>query len=227
MYKLGILGGMGPLATVKFYEKIVCNTDAKNDNEHIDLVILNHATLPDRTTCIINQQDDAIVSLLKQDLAHLERLGVQVVAIPCNTCHYYYDVLNQYSKIKFLNMVEETIKTIQQLGINNIVVFGTLGTLSAGVYNKYALKHNVAVKTISQDDQNEVMNIIYDIKQTNNLDSKKFQVIVDKYCDSDTIGIIACTELSLLQLSNNSFTIDAMDVLVKKCITECGYQIKG
>ena len=48
MYKLGVIGGMGPLATVKFCDKIVLNTEAHNDNEHIDLIVLNHSTMPDR-----------------------------------------------------------------------------------------------------------------------------------------------------------------------------------
>ena len=91
MYKLGVIGGMGPLATVKFYDKIVLNTEAHNDNEHIDLIVLNHSTMPDRTKCIIENKDTEFLNEIKKDLEILERIGIDVVAIPCNTSHYFYD----------------------------------------------------------------------------------------------------------------------------------------
>ena len=91
MYKLGVIGGMGPLATVKFYDKVVLNTDAHNDNEHIDLVVLNHSTMPDRTRCIIEKKDLEFLNVIKKDLEILDNIGVDVVAIPCNTSHYFYD----------------------------------------------------------------------------------------------------------------------------------------
>ena len=75
MYKLGVIGGMGPLATVKFYDKVVLNTEAHNDNEHIDLIVLNHSTMPDRTKCIIEKKDTEFLKEIKKDLEILEKIG--------------------------------------------------------------------------------------------------------------------------------------------------------
>lgn len=226
MYKLGVIGGMGPLATVKFYDKVVLNTDAHNDNEHIDLVVLNHSTMPDRTRCIIEKKDLEFLNVIKKDLEILDNIGVDVVAIPCNTSHYFYDEFSKYTNLKIINMIEETILEIKRRGVKQVAVFGTIGTLNSKVYDKYAQKYGIEVKELSAEDKNSVMNIIYKIKETNNLENKDFIEILNKYCDKDTIGIIACTELSLLDICKSINTIDALDVLVNKSIELSGAKIK-
>lgn len=226
MYKLGVIGGMGPLATVKFYDKVVLNTDAHNDNEHIDLVVLNHSTMPDRTRCIIEKKDLEFLNVIKKDLEILDNIGVDVVAIPCNTSHYFYDEFSKYTNLKIINMIEETILEIKRRGVKQVAVFGTIGTLNSKVYDKYARKYGIEVKELSTADKNSVMDIIYNIKETNNLENKEFIEILNKYCDKDTIGIIACTELSLLDICKSINTIDALDVLVNKSIELSGAKIK-
>ncbi|MFP5493551.1 aspartate/glutamate racemase family protein [Parvimonas sp. G1641] len=226
MYKLGVIGGMGPLATVKFYDKVVLNTDAHNDNEHIDLVVLNHSTMPDRTRCIIEKKDLEFLNVIKKDLEILDNIGVDVVAIPCNTSHYFYDEFSKYTNLKIINMIEETILEIKRRGVKQVAVFGTIGTLNSKVYDKYAQKYGIEVKELSAEDKNSVMDIIYKIKETNNLENKEFIEILNKYCDKDTIGIIACTELSLLDICKSINTIDALDVLVNKSIELSGAKIK-
>ena len=227
MYKLGVIGGMGPLATVKFYDKIVLNTEAYNDNEHIDLIVLNHSTMPDRTKCIIENKDTEFLNEIKKDLEILERIGIDVVAIPCNTSHYFYDEFKNFTNLKIINMIEETILEIKRRGIKKVAVFGTLGTLNSKVYNKYAKENGIEVKELSLEDKKTVMDIIYKIKETNNLESKDFVEILNRYCNDKTIGIIACTELSLLDIPENLKTIDALDVLVNKSIEYSGAKIKN
>lgn len=227
MYKLGVIGGMGPLATVKFYDKIVLNTEAYNDNEHIDLIVLNHSTMPDRTKCIIENKDTEFLNEIKKDLEILERIGIDVVAIPCNTSHYFYDEFKNFTNLKIINMIEETILEIKRRGIKKVAVFGTLGTLNSKVYNKYAKENGIEVKELSLEDKKTVMDIIYKIKETNNLESKDFVEILNRYCNDKTIGIIACTELSLLDIPENLNTIDALDVLVNKSIEHSGAKIKN
>ena len=227
MYKLGVIGGMGPLATVKFYDKIVLNTEAYNDNEHIDLIVLNHSTMPDRTKCIIENKDTEFLNEIKKDLEILERIGIDVVAIPCNTSHYFYDEFKNFTNLKIINMIEETILEIKRRGIKKVAVFGTLGTLNSKVYNIYAKENGIEVKELSLEDKKTVMDIIYKIKETNNLESKDFVEILNRYCNDKTIGIIACTELSLLDIPENLNTIDALDVLVNKSIEYSGAKIKN
>ena len=226
MYKLGVIGGMGPLATVSFYERVVLNTAAKCDNEHIDMVVLSHASMPDRTKCIIENRGGEFLEVIKKDLKILEDIGVEAVAIPCNTSHYFFDEFKKFTGLRIINMIEETILEVKKRGIEKVAVFGTLGTLNSKVYEKYANQHGLLVKEVSPEDKQAVMDIIYDIKETNCLDGRRFVDILSRYCDDETVGIIACTELSLLDIPRDINTIDALDVLVKRSIELSGAKVK-
>lgn len=226
MYKLGVIGGMGPLATVSFYERVVLNTLAKCDNEHIDMVVLSHASMPDRTKCIIENRGGEFLEVIKKDFKILEDIGVEAVAIPCNTSHYFFDEFKKFTGLRIINMIEETILEVKKRGIEKIAVFGTLGTLNSKVYEKYANQHGLLVKEVSPEDKQAVMDIIYDIKETNCLDGQRFVDILSRYCDDETVGIIACTELSLLDIPRDINTIDALDVLVKRSIELSGAKVK-
>ena len=226
MYKLGVIGGMGPLATVNFYERVVLNTEAKCDNEHIDMIVLNHSTMPDRTKCIIENRKTEFLDAIKKDFAILENIGVEAVAIPCNTSHYFYDEFKKLTDLKIINMIGETIFEVKKSGVKKISVFGTLGTLNSKVYEKYAKEYELEVKEVSEADKQAVMDIIYNIKETNNLDNKQFTDILNRYCDDETVGIIACTELSLLDVPEDINTVDALNVLVKRSIELSGAGVK-
>ena len=226
MYKLGVIGGMGPLATVSFYERVVLNTLAKCDNEHIDMVVLSHASMPDRTKCIIENRGGEFLEVIKKDFKILEDIGVEAVAIPCNTSHYFFDEFKKFTGLRIINMIEETILEVKKRGIEKIAVFGTLGTLNSKVYEKYANHHGLLVKEVSPEDKQAVMDIIYDIKETNCLDGRRFVDILSRYCDDETVGIIACTELSLLDIPRDINTIDALNVLVKRSIELSGAKVK-
>ena len=217
---------MGPLATVNFYERVVLNTEAKCDNEHIDMIVLNHSTMPDRTKCIIENRKTEFLEAIKKDFAILENIGVEAVAIPCNTSHYFYDEFKKLTDLKIINMIEETILEVKKSGVKKISVFGTLGTLNSKVYEKYAKEYELAVKEVSEADKQAVMDIIYNIKETNNLDNKQFTDILNRYCDDATVGIIACTELSLLDIPEDINTVDALNVLVKRSIELSGAGVK-
>ena len=226
MYKLGVIGGMGPLATVSFYERVVLNTVAKCDNEHIDMVVLSHASMPDRTKCIIENKGGEFLEVIKKDFKILEDIGVEAVAIPCNTSHYFFDEFKKFTGLRIINMIEETILEVKKRGIEKVAVFGTLGTLNSKVYEKYANQHGILVKEVSSEDKQVVMDIIYDIKETNALDGRRFVDILSRYCDDETVGIIACTELSLLDIPEDINTIDALNVLVKRSIELSGAKVK-
>lgn len=222
MYRLGIIGGMGPMATVEFYRRLIINTPAETDNNHIDMVILNHATIPDRTECILNNQGDKFISAIKGDFDIMNQLGVQVIAIPCNTSHYYFDRYKEFTNIEIVNMVESTICEAVRKGYKKICVFSTTGTESSGIYKKYADIYNLECLDIEKQDKEKVMRIIYDIKATNEWDSTEFNEIVSKYCNDETVSIVACTELSLINLSdgNKTHTIDALDILVRESLNK-------
>ena len=102
---VGVIGGLGPMATVYFYDMVVRLTDAKTDQEHIDMVIANRATTPDRTDYIIGKSDVSPVDLLKKDAKRLEAFGSDFIVITCNTAHFFYNEISEEVSIPVLNII--------------------------------------------------------------------------------------------------------------------------
>ena len=86
---LGILGGLGPMATAYFYELVTAHTLAKRDQDHIDMVISSKATTPDRTAFILGRSQDDPFVVMEAEAKRLVTFGAQVIAIPGNTAHYF------------------------------------------------------------------------------------------------------------------------------------------
>ena len=105
-------GGMGPQATAIFMERVIQHTKAKCDQDHIDMVVLNHASLPDRTDAVRSGQGGAFLEEVRQDFKLLELARVANIAIPCNTSHYYYQEMQRMTRIPIIHMVDETIRRI-------------------------------------------------------------------------------------------------------------------
>ena len=230
---LGVIGGMGPKATAVFFEKVVENTSANRDQDHIDMVILNHATIPDRTSTIFNNNADEFLKCIEKDIRLLEIAGVANIAIPCNTSHYFYEKMQEMTKINIINMIEETVKRIRkQYGENSRVgILATQGTLGSGIYEEACKKYELELFVPDEDVRERTMKIIYDnVKCNLNVDASDIEEIIKDILLKEKCKcvIIACTELSCIKLSDEilGYCIDAMDVLVEKSIELSGKTLK-
>ena len=222
-YKLGILGGMGPLATAKLYEMIIDKTQASCDQEHLEMVILNNCTIPDRTDAIINGGVDP-VEKLNEGIATLEKIGCEYFVIPCNTAHHFKDRLIM-KNIKMIDMIEEALNTIKEINKNaKVCVLCTDGTKQSKVYER---DNSVNINYPSIETQKKVMEVIYQTKAGINKQKLLTEIFETEKKNFD-IFLLACTELSIYydKYRNNPFIIDAMDNLSKKIVIKCGKNLK-
>ncbi len=222
--RLGVIGGMGPKATAVFFDKVIERTVANRDQEHLDMIILNHATLPDRTEVILNNDDEVFLQAIKRNFELLEYAGVANIAIPCNTSHYFYNEMQAMTRIPIINMVEETLKEVQaKYGANcKIGIMATNGTVKSGVYESACHAHQLQLCQPDEALQERIMDIIYQVKSELETDVAELELIIqhfiqDLQCDC---VILACTELSCVELSESisRHCVDAMDVLVRRSI---------
>lgn len=222
---LGILGGLGPMATVYFYELVTRHTKAACDQDHIDIIINSRATTPDRTRFILGQSQDDPFDIMAADAARLVTFGAEMLAIPCNTAHYFYDRLNQTIPVPILNMVEETVRTAKQR-CDKVGILATSGTIETRTYQRQCEAQGLACEVPCPADQQKIMDIIYnDIKQGKPADMQAFCEVSD-HLRSAGCGriILGCTELSLIKRDEHldSFYIDSMEVLAKHAILAFG-----
>ena len=126
---LGVIGGMGPLATVDFIKKLVLGTPAHCDQEHIPLVVCSIPQIPDRTTAILEEGPSPLPELLRV-LNVLERSAVDYIAIPCNTAHAFVDRMQAHLRVPVLNMLDETMAQVAGLYPGQLVgLLATSGTV--------------------------------------------------------------------------------------------------
>ncbi len=229
---LGVIGGMGPLATQLFYRMIIERTDANCDQEHLDMIIYSHASVMDRTKAILTGRSEELYRALLDDAGRLEASGVAAIAIPCNTSHLLADRMQGELSVPIIHMIRETVKALasSRQGIQRAAILATDGTISSGLYQQACLEAGIEPVVPSEAAQKLVMKIIYEgIKGGRAVDYNDFiQIERDlsaKGCES---YILACTELSCFkeQYDLPEAYIDAMEVLAVRSIEVCGKTVK-
>ncbi|SET80481.1 aspartate racemase [Oceanobacillus limi] len=226
--KLGILGGMGPKATSVFFEKIISNTVAHKDQDHLDMVILNHASLPDRTVSILENKKQEFLDAVRQDFMLFDQSGVSNIAIPCNTSHYLIEEMQSMTDINIINMVQGTVEYIRdKFGEHRkVAILATDGTIQSGVYENECKKHGIEPFVPNKELQQKVMQTIYKIKSDVDFKASEFESIINEVITKEncTDVILGCTELSCIDISEElkSYCVDPMDILVRLSITLSG-----
>ncbi|MDO4281715.1 MAG: amino acid racemase, partial [Peptococcaceae bacterium] len=131
---VGVIGGVGPMATVYFMQRVIEMTKADCDQEHINMIVFNDCDIPDRTAFITKRSPDNPVPLMAEDAERLEAAGCEFVVIPCNTAHYFYEELQRAVDIPVVNIVTETIRYAKEMtkDLRCVGILATTGTIVTG-----------------------------------------------------------------------------------------------
>ena len=229
---LGILGGLGPMSTVCFYEMLTARTRAASDRDHIDMVISSRATTPDRTAYILGHSDRNPLPVMLDDARRLVAYGATLLAVPCNTAHFFYDALNAAVSVPILNIIEETVQTLARMKIKQVGLLATEGTVSSGAYHKVCAAYGVSIVAPSQEDQQKLNALIYrTIKSGIRPRPEELERIAAPLrragCDRLILG---CTELSLIKRNcglDDRLYLDSTEVLALRTILRCGKEPIG
>ena len=220
MKTVGILGGMGPEATLLLMQKVIAGTKAGDDCNHIPMIIHQNTQVPSRIKRILEDNSEDPSPVLQQMALELQHLKCDFLAMPCNTAHYYYQDICQRISVPLLNMIQLSTKKMFELKLSKIGILGSPAIQKIGVFDEsfrqYQLESN-----FSNDDI--MLKIIKNIKKgsldENTIEMFKSEVLrlVDHKCDGI---LIACTELSLLKkyVPKSLTCLDSLDCLVDRII---------
>ncbi|MDD5599051.1 MAG: amino acid racemase, partial [Victivallaceae bacterium] len=160
---IGILGGLGPAATVDIFDKIVKNTPASCDQDHIKVIIENNPQIPDRTAALSGKDEDPSIAMLAA-AEKLKDSGADFIIVPCNTAHVFLQAVQQHVRIPILSMIEETAKYIAENfpKVRKAGLLATSGTVGSGVYESPLKRKDIELITPSPESQKTlVMEAIY------------------------------------------------------------------
>lgn len=246
---LGVLGGMGPLASQLFYGMVTEMTDAACDQEHIDMMILSHATMPDRTEAIVSGDTKAVCDLLRKDCRMLEQAGCKAIVAACNTAHYFLHQIEPDLRIPLISMVRATADAVAaeagdmparatagtacgmaEAGKCRIAILSTEGTIQTGLYQEALAARGLEAWVPDAGTQALVTHLIYDCVKANAPADRQALARLDEAVRAAGCrrALLACTELSVIARDNalDDFYVDPMQVLAEQAILFMGKPVR-
>ncbi len=236
-FKIGVVGGVGPAATVDFMNKIVRNTQAGRDQEHVKLVVEQNPQIPDRTENLIGDGVDPTIALYST-CKKLEADDANIIAIPCNTAHAFVERIQPYLSIPIVNMLFETAECIRRNygTCRKIGLLATSGTIASRVYHNAIGAAGFELLVPDEENQRRVMNAIYGPQGVKagftegTCVEELLLALTSLVARGAEVIILGCTELPLLLEQNEKFPVagrtvvvlDPTEILARKCVRLSG-----
>ena len=223
---LGVLGGMGPLAAADFLAKLVAETPATRDQDHIPYVAWGVPQIPDRTAAISGHGESPLPQMLR-GIAALKQAGATVVAIACNTAHYWHDDLVQQGGLPILHIADAVCNMLAERGIKagKIGLLGTDGTVKAGFFQQRFTARGLGCLLSSRDDQDRLVLPAIAAVKANDLPrahALATQAVTNLLAGGAQAVVLACTEtpvaIDFAASSVNANCIDATRALARACV---------
>ena len=225
---IGILGGLGPAATVDLFDKIVKHTPAACDQDHLKVVVENNPQIPDRTAALQGKNQDPRIAMLAT-AEKLKASGADFIIVPCNTAHFFLKTVQQHIGIPILSMIEETAEyiTAHFSGIKKAGLLATTGTVDSGVYKDPLNKRNIELLLPPVKSQkNLVMEAIYGkegVKAGNKIGQPRVLLLkaIEELLDQGAeLIIMGCTEIPLALKAGDAAVplIDPTDILAQSAV---------
>ena len=196
--KLGVLGGMGPAAAAEFLRQLAAKCPAATDQEHPVVYMIGDCEIPDRSTAIFGKGESP-APVLEARLRQLCDMGAEVLAVPCNTAHYFIDDFKAALPQPLVHIIEETVLAAQRLNPEGAWMLSTHGTRASGLYQKYADKHGYTLYLPNEEQAEKAQQAIFYVKagELDRAGAVTKALVEELWRERDLPVMTACTELPL------------------------------
>ncbi len=221
---VGVMGGMGPDATVDFMARVIALTKARCDQDHVHMIVDNDPTIPDRQTAMISGNDD-VSARLGAMAQRLESAGAEFLVMVCNTAHIFIDDVHASSDIPFVNIIDESVREIEQVRADarTVGVLATNACVNTRVYQDAIDASGRVALVPDQADQQKLMDLINAIKAGDKGESvtEGMESVAHALIDAGAdILISGCTEIPIV-FSGDGFPVPVIastDVLARRTV---------
>ena len=226
---LGVIGGLGPMATAYFLELITKMTAAVKDQEHLHVLIDSEPRTPDRTAFLLGRSGEDPYPFLVSGGRHVTAMGAEVLAIPCNTAHAFCDRLQEELAVPFVHMIRETAWVLKEAGVKTVGLMATEGTIATGLYQRELEAFGIRSAAPDEILQQQVHHLIYqNVKANLPAEMDRFRAVqAGLTAQGAEVIVLGCTELSVIKKNEKIGPgfLDAMEVLAAKAVTACGAEL--
>jgi aspartate racemase len=222
---IGVLGGMGPLATVDFMQKVIAATPAERDQDHVPLIVYSVPQIPDRVSAAAAGTNEPLQAML-MGLRILEQAGAELIAIPCNTAHAWYDQLAASTTVKIIHMAHAVLSVASQ-STGPVALMATVGTIQAGIYQSHLEMAGWPALIPQPIDQDMIVEAIAAVKRGEIQRARaSFDMAAARLLASGAERLLlACTELPVAAKGSihEAYCLDATACLAQACVAfSCG-----
>jgi len=222
---IGVLGGMGPAATLDFMARLIRLCPAERDQDHLPLVVVSDPRVPDRVAPILHGQGESPLAAMLAGVRALERAGAEAIAIPCHTAHHWYDQLTAATSLPILHIVDAALAELERLEMppGRLGLLATAATLKAGLYQpRLATAGFSAIEPADEVMTECVLPAIALVKRDR---AGEAALLLGRAVEhlaargADRV-LLACTELPVAAAAGTppSGCIDATEALARACI---------
>lgn len=218
------------MATAYFMQLVIHMTKAECDQEHLEMIIYNCPTIPDRTAYILGQSKDSPLPRIIEIGKVLRDQNVSCIAIPCITAHYFHKEIQEAVEVPVIHGIRETALLLKEEQVQRVGILATDGTIQSRIFQRELEELGLTPIVPKEEMQRKVMSLIYeDIKKGKEPDLDSFFEIKDYLVREESAQaiVLGCTELSVIKRDYDlgEGICDAMEVLVKKAISLCGKEL--
>lgn len=224
MRTVGILGGMGPEATILLMQRILAATPAQDDCDHVPLMVDNNTQVPSRIRHILEGTGEDPTPVLEAMARRLEAAGAAALAMPCNTAHLYADAVRSATALPFLDMLALTVEAAAAHEGGPVGLLASPAAEATGIFHRaFEEGGGGAASIVYPNDRAAMLSAIRAVK-AGAADAAR-PVLVDATRELTDAGaavlIVGCSEYSLLarELGATVPVIDTIDVLASACVT--------
>jgi aspartate racemase len=219
----GIIGGMGPEATVDLLQRIIANTPALDDVDHIRCIVDNNPKIPSRIKAILGEDGANPGPAMAEMARRLEQWGADFLAIPCNTAHYYYDWVAEAVSIPVIHLIDLVVEKIiaENPGLGEVGILGSTTIVKTGLYASRFGTRGIAVVYPEAADQEQLFALIRAVKKgdTGPAVAASFAEICSGLARRGVaVCILGCTELGVIRTDLPIASVDAAEVLAREIV---------
>lgn len=223
MRRVGILGGMGPEATVLLMSRVIAAVPARGDADHVPLIVDQNPQVPSRIAHLIEGTGADPAPVLADMARRLERAGAEALAMPCNTAHHYLETIRLAVSIPVLDMVAASARRARQAAVQGarVGLLASPAVAKVGLFDRALAAEGVEVVHPASGD--DLLAAIRTIKSEGPVPSARAALLRASEAlltDGAEVQLIACTEFSLIAdaVAPGVHAIDTLDVLVDEIV---------
>ena len=216
---VGVIGGMGPEATVDLMRRVIAKTPADDDQDHVHLIVESNPKIPSRIAHLIEGTGPDPTPELIRIARNLQQAGAQALAIPCNTAHGYAPAIRRAVTIPLLDMIALTVQRITAAGkVRSVGLLASTAVINTGLFTEALAAEGI--RTVLPPQQDQVMALIRGVKrgETGPQAQEQLGRLAGELAAHSDVLLVACSELSVITGRIKVPFVDSLDVLAEAVV---------